>query len=66
MKQSEIKQAKSCILKCLTKDFEYNDKQNQAIFDKKEGWACFNDTDLDMVMEKVVLGLYFCLRDNKP
>jgi hypothetical protein len=25
---------------------------NQRIFDAKEGWACFNGTDLDMVMEK--------------
>jgi hypothetical protein len=25
---------------------------NQAIFDAKEGWACFSNTDLDMVMEK--------------
>lgn len=25
---------------------------NQAIFDKDEGWACFNGTDLGMIMDK--------------
>ncbi len=44
---------KKCILKCLTEDF----KNNQAIFNKAEGFACYNDTDLDMVMDKVVKGL---------
>ena len=44
---------KKKILKCLTEDF----KNNQAIFDKKEGWQVFNGTDLDMVMDKVVKGI---------
>lgn len=46
---------KKKILKCLTEDF----KGNQAIFDKKEGFAVFNGTDLEMVMDKVVKGLEF-------
>ena len=44
---------KKNILKCLTKDFE----GNQALFHPKDGWACFNSTDLYMVMEAVVKGL---------
>lgn len=44
---------KKKIIKCLTEDF----KGNQAIFDKHEGWAIFNGTDLDMVMNAVVKGL---------
>jgi hypothetical protein len=44
---------KKKILKCLTEDF----KGNQAIFDKEEGWAVFNGTNLDMVMDKVCKGL---------
>ena len=50
---------KKKILKCLTEDF----KNNQAIFDKKEGWQCFNGTDLDMVMDKVVKGLEMAKHD---
>jgi hypothetical protein len=44
---------KNNILKCLTEDF----KRNQAIFNKQGGWAVFNGTDLNMVMDKVVKGL---------
>jgi hypothetical protein len=50
---------KKKILKCLTEDF----KNNQAIFDKKKGWQCFNGTDLDMVMDKVVKGLEMAKHD---
>lgn len=43
-------------IKYLTQDSETQDRRkkeyNQAIFDEKEGWQCFNGTDLDMVMEK--------------
>lgn len=46
---------KSKILKCLTEDF----KNNQAIFDKKEGHAIYTETNLRMVMDKVVKGLEF-------
>jgi hypothetical protein len=44
---------KKKILNCLTEDF----KNNQAIFDKQYGFQVFNDTDLNMVMDKVVKGL---------
>jgi hypothetical protein len=44
---------KKKILKCLTEDFD----GNQAIFDKKEGWAVFTETDLNMVMTAVTKGL---------
>ncbi len=47
---------RALFLKYLTVDSETNDRRrkdyNQAIFDDKEGWAVFNRTDLDMVMEK--------------
>lgn len=43
-------------LKMLTVDSETRDRRrrehNQAIFDAERGYACFNGTDLDMVMEK--------------
>lgn len=48
-------QIKKSILKCLTEDF----KNNQAIFNKSKGWPVFHDTDLSMVMDKVVKGLEF-------
>lgn len=53
MTNKERKLIKKKILKCLTKNFE----GNQAIFDKKDKRQVFNDTDLDMVMDKVVKGL---------
>jgi len=75
MKKTDVKLAKAQILKCLTENFEYGKrkdgkplkrkKQNQALFDKKEGWAVFNGTDLQMIMEAVVLGLYFTLEDGE-
>lgn len=33
-------------------------KENQAIFDRKDGYAIWNDIDLEMVMEKVVKGIW--------
>lgn len=51
---------KEKILKCLTEDF----KNNQAIFNKKEGYSIFSGTDLEMVMEKVVKGIDFAF-DNE-
>ena len=54
MNKKELQIIKKEILHYLTDDF----KDNQAIFDKKEGWQIFNGTDLDMVMDKVVGGLY--------
>ena len=50
---------KKKILKCLTEDF----KNNQSIFDKKDGFACFHGTDLEMVMEKVAKGLEMAKHD---
>lgn len=40
----------------LTVDSETTDRRrrdfNLAIFDAREGWACWNGTDLSMVLEK--------------
>ena len=33
-------------------------KENQAIFDEKDGYAVFSGTDLEMVMDKVVSGIW--------
>ena len=33
-------------------------KENQAIFDRKDGSAIWCNTDLEMVMEKVVKGIW--------
>ena len=47
---------RALFLKYLTIDSETNDRRrkdyNQAIFDDEKGYAVFNETDLDMVMEK--------------
>ena len=53
--------AKKTIHKCLTQDFKHGRRKNQRIFDPVEGYACYNGTDLEMVMDKVVLGLYLTL-----
>ena len=41
-------------IKRMTIDSETQDARrrefNQAIFDAEEGWACYNDTDLSMVL----------------
>ena len=50
---------KNKILKCLTEDFA----NNQALFDKKGKWQVFNGTDLNMVMDAVVLGLELAKHD---
>lgn len=54
MNNKELQIIKQEILHYLTDDF----RGNQAIFNKKEGWQVFNGTDLSMVMDKVVGGLY--------
>ena len=54
MNNKELQIIKQEILHYLTDDF----RGNQAIFNKKEGWQVFNGTDLYMVMDKVVGGLY--------
>ena len=52
----EIEKLRVLFLKRLIVDSETQDARrkdfNQAIFDAKEGWAVFNRTDLDMIMEK--------------
>lgn len=53
MTNKERNLIKKKIVKCLTQDFT----NNKAIFDKKEGWQVFNETDLYMVMDRVVKGL---------
>lgn len=50
---------KKKILKCLTEDIG----KSQAIFDKRQGFACFNGTDLDMVMDKIAMGLTMAMHD---
>lgn len=74
MNKIYVRLAKERILKCLTEDFTYGrrkdgqplkrPKTNQAIFDPK-GYAVFNGTDLEMVMDAVVLGLYFAMADSE-
>lgn len=54
MTNKELQIIKKEILKYLTEDFKYN----QPIFDKEKGFAVYNGTDLKMVMDKVVKGLY--------
>lgn len=70
MTKKEAQRIKQSILRCLTEDFPYGktktgrplkrSKFNQAIFDPA-GYAVFNGTDLEMVMNRVVLGIWFCL-----
>ncbi len=47
---------RKAFVKRLTVDSPHHDARrkdfNQAIFDAEEGFACFNGTDLDMVLEK--------------
>lgn len=52
----KIHQLRRLFLQYLTEDSETKDARrrefNQAIFDREEGWAIFNGTDLDMIMRK--------------
>ncbi len=52
----DIKKLRELFLTYLTVDSEIQDARrkefNQAIFNAKEGWAVFNDTDLKMVLDK--------------
>ena len=58
MTNKERKIIKNKILYALTTDFKrYRRRSNQALFNKKEGYAVFTDTDLTMVMDAVVIGL---------
>ena len=65
MDKNDVRVAKSKILKCMTEEFKRGSKINVPIFDKSEGYACFNGTDLEMVMDKVILGLYFAMEDTE-
>ena len=56
MTNKDIQILKKEILHYLCDDF----KRNQAIFDRKDGYAKFSGTDLEMVMDKVVKALYVC------
>lgn len=54
---------KESILHYLTDDWNNHKRgryhsENQALFDKEEGYAIWNDIDLEMVMEKVVKGIW--------
>ena len=54
--KTDYEKLRALFLKYLTEDSETKDARrkefNQGIFDAKAGWAVFNGTDLDMVMEK--------------
>ena len=56
MNKQEKEKLRKAFIHNLTFDSVTQDARrkefNQAIFDAKEGWAVFNGTDLDMVMEK--------------
>ncbi len=75
MNKSDVRLAKKKIFKCLTEDVEHGidkrtgkplkqRKTSLALFDKRGGHAIWNGTDLEMVMDKVMLGLYFALKDS--
>jgi len=55
-------------LRLLTKDFHHHDARrkdfNQAIFDAEKGFAVFNGTDLEMVMEKFNKAVANLMRDH--
>ena len=55
-KQQRNKIKKEIIAELTDKEF--------GIFDKKEGWACYNGTNLEMVMESVQRALTQMV-DNK-
>lgn len=56
--KKQAQEIKKSILECMTTDSE----NNQAIFDKDEGFSYFGGTDLSMVMDKVVKGIYKCVK----
>lgn len=75
MNKADLRKAKRHILRALTEDFAYGTRKdgqplkrphrNQAIFNRSEGHAIFNGTDLTMVMECVVTGLYLALVESE-
>jgi hypothetical protein len=65
MNKEDVRLCKAKILKCLTEDFEHGKKRNPALFDKQTGRTNYSGTDLDIVMDAVVLGLYLALADSE-
>lgn len=75
MDKADLRRAKRHILRALTEDFTYGTRKdgtplkrphhNQAIFNKTEGYANFHGTDLTMVMESVITGLYLALEEQE-
>ena len=74
MNKKSAQRIKKSILKCLSEEFTYGKTKkgtplkrpriNQALFDKKEGFPNYNGIDLEMIMDKVVLGIWFCLEEE--
>lgn len=65
-----IEELRCLFLKYLTIDGSTQDARrkefNQAIFDRKEGWAVFHGTDLDMIMEKFDAATKELEQRNRP
>ena len=65
----DIEIFKNLFLERLTKDSETQDSRkkefNQAIFDKDRGYACFGETDLDMIIDKFDLAVKDYKRRNE-
>ena len=64
MNKKDIRLAKAKILMCMTEEL-IGGRKHSPIFNPKTGSANFGDTDLTMVMEKVVLGLYLAWNDSE-
>lgn len=74
MTKNDVKLAKKKILKCLTEEFYYGRRKdgkslkrphkNVPIF-MENGCQVFCNTDLEMVMDKIMLGLYFVMEDSQ-
>lgn len=61
---------RAAFLKRLTVDSIHHDRCrkdfNQAIFDAEEGFACFNGTDLNMILDKFDAAVADITRSGKP
>lgn len=65
MTNGDVQTIKEEILHYLCDDWNNHKRgkahrENQAIFDRKEGYQVFCNVDLEMVMDKVVKALYCC------
>ena len=75
MNKIDVKLCKEKIIKCLTEEFLYGTRKdgkplkrrriNVPIFDSVKGFMVYTNTDLEMVMDKVILGLYFAMDEDK-